>query len=43
MTTPRLQAALVSEQWLSGKHLADALPVDCIQIAESLGDLLPVD
>lgn len=37
MTTPRLQAALVSEQWLSGKHLADALPVDCIQIAESLG------
>ncbi|HBK4725574.1 TPA: ImmA/IrrE family metallo-endopeptidase [Enterobacter hormaechei subsp. steigerwaltii] len=24
-------------QWLSGKHLADALPVDCIQIAESLG------
>lgn len=37
MTTPRLQAALVSEQWLSGKRLSDALPVDCIQIAESLG------
>ncbi|HIC8959826.1 ImmA/IrrE family metallo-endopeptidase (plasmid) [Enterobacter hormaechei] len=27
----------VAIQWLSGKHLADALPVDCIQIAESLG------
>lgn len=37
MTTPRLQAALVSEQWLSGRQFADALPVDCIQIAESLG------
>ena len=37
MTTPRLQAALLSEQWLSGKLLADALPVNCIQIAESLG------
>jgi Zn-dependent peptidase ImmA (M78 family) len=37
MTKPRLQAALLSEQWLSGKNDADAFPVDCIQIAESLG------
>lgn len=37
MTTPRLEAAIVAEQWLSDKTPEDAFPINCIQIADSLG------